>query len=388
MLSPERFGKNGPKKIKEDLSLGRMAFRAVFGYRPEPVTLKEGKEDITSLDQVTNAEEFLGALDFELINSLFDTLQEKSGLETEHRARISRDDITLRDKFKIHDLVVAGSLQPASLVSERREVGPRGVITGAWATAKISAYAYNIPVWQAALKTVIHESAHFISFQKEATSSKEQKDREWNDTIKNFDQIPAGTLTDFSKIGFQELKEVKERDESMMPKFTIFGKAFNEAVTEKLALEVTQEYMRSKGLKEVQGTDPNGKEIPTGSYPGERKMLEAVIVSISNALEVSREQVWRAIIREYFSGEEGLEKFSNHIAEALMQTHTATNAEAHRRKDKVARTQKFLRDLWTWKSETDKYTKEEEEAVVQQITEAIATMDTKTARNIALNLGL
>jgi len=365
----------------ESVPPGKAVFRAVFGYRPEVRKADAVAEKPTlSLEQVETAEQFMEALDLEMINGIYDKLQEKSGIPPEKRAAIPEKSIFLRSKFKLHDLIIGGSFQQASHFSEKENTDVRGRITLAWPSIKMNAAALNIPPWQLALDTIIHEIGHYVSYQEDMYSSKEAEDAAHRVFFKNFDSLPAGTVMADSRVGMQEVRSEKETVTAFVQKLTAHGKALNEGITERLAQEVSQEYSRRKGLSPSVILQPM-------SYPGERKMLDAVIIALADALSVDKDLVWRGVVRVYFSGEQGVEQFAQTISEVLDEAPALSRTDKKQKEGRIKLATQFTKNLWTRKKDPEAFLQEAGNLGLR-IQDAFQAIDQNRVRAIAKSLGI
>jgi hypothetical protein len=196
------------------------------------------------LQEVQTPEDFLNAVDWNLLNNLLDKLELRSGKskkEIQKSRRIQKRLVT---------------------ISSKPERESYGVTRGDGKSIRlywhpIAQDVSNIGVL--ALGTLIHEAVHV-----RATRSRRH------------------TTRGLSRIPFWNLKKV--------------AGALNEGVTEMIAQEILHKYLSEIGLTSLLD------ETEKGVYAEERICLALLMNSIAHNTGVEQDAVWGAFVREYFNG--------------------------------------------------------------------------------------
>lgn len=138
----------------------------------------------------------------------------------------------------------------------------------------------------------LHEATHSTSFYKLRIKIDEEKINEEKITI--LLKCGYGTIANRIKIKLIE-NEVKKED--LFERFD----GFNEAVTEKIAREISKKH-KEEILKEFNVSD-NEAVFPPIGYGNLLKILDTVIEKTAKKSGISKKEVWKKIKKGYFDGE-------------------------------------------------------------------------------------
>lgn len=288
-----------PQRTRDSGVFGINAIRNLLAKRDKR------ESGVISLDKIRTSEQFLEVVDFGLINSILGKIQRKSGIPDEAVVQIPREAVQISTKQNSRK-GTSGSFHFSVVVSETEEIPDRmrGKIVLEWDSINAGSRMNGLHAWKELLHALNHEAAHYASYLKQPATSAEDRRRHREKVLseERLAQLPDGAVIDDVTTGFQESRDLKDGS------YAIIGISLNEAVTEKIAQEITAEYLRSSGLAQKAKTHHSLDEV-RGGYHSERKMLDALILTMAHALSVEPELVWRAIVRCYFSGEQKVEDF-------------------------------------------------------------------------------
>ena len=270
-----------PRKKREKKPERKLELESLFDS--PGLTSSERTGHCSTLEQVQTPEDFLNIVDFDTLNDIFDDLQRKSGgpaelSNTGHRV--------LRDKITFH--------RPATLDDEKETTYGASFVAGGeiflrWTDENISSTVRGLQL----LHVLSHESTHVRGGYKAERFEKEgAKEGDW--------------VTGFNtRIGLEEtIQDTQEQN-------FCSGTGLNEAVTEKIGLEVFIEYLRRTGYSGHLDSVDTIRMIDKAAYAKERLVLEYMLEKLATASEVPLDTVWRGIVRAYMSGNQELEELMN-----------------------------------------------------------------------------
>ncbi|MDB5264469.1 MAG: hypothetical protein JWN64_40 [Parcubacteria group bacterium] len=270
------------------------------GARPEKVAMSEAVNDDARVaagleskqvtgdfDKASTPEEFIQSVDFNAINSIFDSLIKKAG--GADRVNVSGHDVSpTRISFDVSDngegfYVTAGEAKVYS-----------GEIALEWpSTVQQSRAQRNISL----LKSLLHESAHIRGAYTE-----------------QLERMEGGEISEATvRHGLWERHVTNTGTDSQT------ALSLNEAVTEDIAHEVLREYLIRTGNSSYL-TDPAILErLAMGAYVNDRLALSVIIQVIANETKVDKDQVWKGIVRAYMSGNDDLHKLFSDIETTIQE---------------------------------------------------------------------
>ncbi|MDP1689927.1 MAG: hypothetical protein Q8L52_01860 [bacterium] len=233
-----------------------------------------------ALENVKTPEDFLNAIDFQTLNEIFTKLAQKSG----------KDNPVWIDKSIIQ------------IDTEIGNSGENGRTPGKTINGEVILYwesilQAEIPFPFEAAHVLIHELVHITARQMSVI------DRGVSEDIRDLGVLVSNGL-------FETVTPLGENED----KGTAFAYYLNEAVTEQIAGEVMSEYLRRTGNGALFRTVNNGKD---DAYDVERIFLDAVIDSLAERLEVSRDTVWRGFVQMYLNGSQSTQNLVLKISEEL-----------------------------------------------------------------------
>lgn len=312
------------------------------------------------------------ALDLDLVNELFAKIQRKSGVHEAHIARVPRDAIIFDTKKSGFEKNMGTYTQAMYLPKGEAGQNTRGRLDLNWRSAYVEGAFTGRGGWRGVLATFVHESTHFVSNNHQSASSDEERMQlREGMTDEKWDEHPDNEPLEYCITGFHEYWDMKNGMHDV-------GFLINEAVTEKLSQEVVAEYTRVKGLKKP---DPRDMPLRTvgDAYKEERKALEALILSMADALETEPEQIWRSIVQAYFSNR-GIYNFVATTEEILGLKKSSKVAEylLNEDADKKRLPGKALREMRKRASQT----------LRKQIEKAVRTITREEAARLSASLGL
>lgn len=267
---------------------------SILDYMRAPA---ERRTNEISLDKVNSSEEFLNAVDFDALNEIMEEIARKSGrrmLRRVHRRDIEEDSATLDAMSEVKGgSTVEGGADPLNFK-----------IHFSWEKMQKSAEAFEgkVPAGVRALYALVHEMTHLYGFREHRLLPAGHKDL-------RFEGEGLELRTGYSDQQFGA-------DPGNLSEVAV---SLNEAVTEELALEAVNEYVRRTGESAMFDGHPEARKVlSTATYPVDRLVLQAVIGSLASRLEVDRDTVWRSFVRGYFSPEGKTAEFVVEIMRTLM----------------------------------------------------------------------
>jgi hypothetical protein len=267
--------------------------------RPAQSKKEEFPSPTISLEEVKRPEDFLAAIDWRLLNGIFDEIARKSGLQIPIEGDSSRwtgpDDVIVYEGYTPEMLAL--QKDDASLFGNVASVRDSGEIEISWktmieATANMEANSTLV-----ILHSLIHEMTH--------------KRAHNGDT--SFEESPTGS---HMQQGYKETDITTDNEEKL---FVSTGVSLDEAVTEAITHEVYIEYLRRVGLSRIAPTmmKLNGVEGITTSYELDRAFLNIVIADLSALLKVHPDEVWRGFVAGYFNNDASTKELVELIDETL-----------------------------------------------------------------------
>ncbi len=211
-------------------------------------------------------ERVLSVIDFEQLRSLFAARAEKSGIDPSHMNFVPKGRITA-----VPLLIQGGRYEVVSNVIYLSAVGSNIPTVGSERFITI-------------LLSVCHEEGHAVS-RTELHGMRENIEGALN-TEDNM-EIRLGYAKDVGKSG----------------KWKTFYELFDEGVTDKLAVEIAQEYVRQhpefNKTPAAQRLERGNVEMP---YPQAMRFVDSFIGRMSREVGVPKKVVWQSIVRGKFEG--------------------------------------------------------------------------------------
>src|SRR3989344_8929298 len=228
------------------------------------------------LEQVTTPEEFLKAVDFNVLNNIFDKLSQKSHDDTP--ASTSGHRVTPNAiKFVSTEEIGRSGLDGRCIIAT-------GQIFLVWPTQTVDAISTYWVV--RVLHALIHEATHVrggFKVQSQLHS-----------------YYPEHKAEVSIRWGLHEI-HARENEDGDIEKENI-GVSLNEAVTENITHEVLQLYLQQTGENKL-FTDPAlRKQVGFSFYGLDRFFLELVINILSQSLQTDRDEIWRGFVHAHMNG--------------------------------------------------------------------------------------
>lgn len=226
-----------------------------------------------ALEDVRTPEEFLQAVDFNVLNDIFDTLIRR--VEAEQPAsvtglRVSPERVTFDAKADSHgqEMTAAGRSNVSS-----------GKIALLWGKNDASAHpAYNVLTL---LGTLMHEATHVRGGY---TARGRERGNEFEVTI---------------RAGLRESRYNRANPH----RNKIIALSLNEAITEDISHEVLHEYLIRTGNSAFLNDPRLANELSNSEgYVLDRFVLATVIDALAREVGVPREEVWKGFVQAYMSG--------------------------------------------------------------------------------------
>lgn len=248
-------------------------------------------------ENIKTPEDFLEAIDFDTLNTIFDELIEKSGgMESVQNTgyRVSKEKIFFYpelNKIELGDYSIAGEANVSGgSIKLTWEIPTGEKITPAIVLNK--------------LRTLAHEATHI-----RGSRSEERGEFVTKDEYKSWTR--KGNINTGLKTLLFEIRSNRPTDELKI------GENLNEAVTENIGQSVLREYLIRTG----NGVYLNDKlvldEIGTGSYALERISLECVQLAMSQILDLPIDVIKKSFVHEYMSGNTQLMRLFEEIGEIM-----------------------------------------------------------------------
>ncbi|MDP2586532.1 MAG: hypothetical protein Q8P32_02055 [Candidatus Komeilibacteria bacterium] len=248
-------------------------------------------------------------IDLNKVRYIFEKIGERCGIKAKDLNFLKLDRITLTLNNKTQeggDLL--GIYHP---LSNRIALSARGILKDAWVLTDHPKEEKGIVINRDALEIstlakFIHEQIHAISYTR-IEESNENASIEKNNIfiqILNFVREQPASLFKSVKSGYAENKSENNVPKGEV-KYTKNYEVFDEAVTEKLSLEILREYLQQVSLENLKHNqienfiDRLEKESHYSEYI---KLLNYIIESISRTTKISERDVWQAIVRGKLEG--------------------------------------------------------------------------------------
>ncbi len=237
---------------------------------------------IVALEDVKTPEEFLQAVDFNVINDIFDTLVRKA--EDGQPVSITGNRIS-------PELVVFGiptQPQDEKLTIDGSSNVSSGRISLIWGEHNTSVHpAYRVIN---TLATLIHEATHVRGG---------YKTEEWERVGVHDASWAMGYIL---RTGLRESRSETNHD-APDPRQEKIALSLNEAVTEDISHEVLHEYLVRTGNSTFL-SDSNLARVlgDRQGYTLDRLVLATVIDALARELQVPRDEVWKGFVQAYMSG--------------------------------------------------------------------------------------
>lgn len=238
-----------------------------------------------ALENARTPEDFLRAIDFNVLNDIFDQISNRA--HDESPARTSGYDVSpARISWQ-----TPSKDRPHPMPGANSSTGEMHLV---WRSEKASDTTYPLEV----LLDLVHEATHIRSSYIDRTN------------------VEGPELTVGNRTGLAEFVDIVS-SESADTKTTRFGISLNEAVTETLALEVLREYLRRTGESVFVRESGFGEQSTSESYFLDQVALATIIQALSRKLTVDRDAVWKGIVHAYMSGSGEIKILFKEIADAL-----------------------------------------------------------------------
>lgn len=227
------------------------------------------------LEKVSTPEEFIKAIDFNVLNDIYDALAERSrdvGTSSTSGHRINPDKIEFTTCPEVADsIMVSGSADIEN-----------GSIEISWIHTEDVTSRYRAI---STLKTLAHESTHVRGGY--LCESRHESG------VSGF-VIRRGLWENVYQRGKEHIKD------------EIVGVSLNEAVTEEISHEVLREYLRRTGHGEYFQDEALANELGIGAYAVDRFVLKFLVEALSQRLNVSQSDVWKGIVHAYMNGNQDI----------------------------------------------------------------------------------
>lgn len=232
-------------------------------------------DPVIELEEVSTPEEFIRAIDFNVLNDIYDALAKRSrdaGMSSTSGHRINPGKIEFTPRLGAVDrIVTSGSADIEN-----------GSIEISWVHTEDVTSRYRAI---STLKTLAHESTHVRGGYK-------------------CESVHESGVSGFViRRGLSE--NVYQRDKEHI-KDEIVGVSLNEAVTEEISHEVLREYLRRTGHGDYLTDKALANELGIGAYAVDRFVLKFLIEVLSQQLNVSQSEVWKGIVHAYMNGNQDI----------------------------------------------------------------------------------
>jgi len=278
---------------------------------PEPITQAAEEMPISNapapereihgdFDHISSPESFIKAVDFKVLNDIFDSLERKSGGAEKIRNsghRIDPERISFTQGLIVGDDEIADTRGTARISTGEIKIG--------WDFEEVESLtpAESIDL----LRTLTHESTHVRGGYKEGA---------WGPTNHGSEAMSS------EFVGVVGLRKTQvnlivpyDPQHSITKVRGETGLNINEAVTENIGQEVLREYLIRTGNNSYL-RDPDVQRI-IGSYTPERLALSAVIAVLADKLEVDPANLWQSLVQAYMSGSQPIINTFREIQEVL-----------------------------------------------------------------------
>lgn len=268
---------------------------------PRPSSNERFQRPRLELEQVTTPEKFLKAIDFNVINDLFDELTRKAagGGETHVSGHhVSPENISF-DRPHVLEVLRLRTYEPRSLRGTTNV--PEGSIKLTW-DLKDSEKHQNYRAIDL-LRTLLHESTHLRGAYKSKESGRgSYEENNWEKEM----QFQIGLQNAAVHASLQRGIETEVR-----------GVSLNEAITETIAMDILPEYLIRTGNTGSLKDSRLLQELGPGAYIVDRVLLQLVIEKLAEKFEVDRDLVWRGFVQAYMTGSTSLQELFAEIYMAL-----------------------------------------------------------------------
>lgn len=245
---------------------------------PEMPKKERFPRPVVALKDVKNSEDFLKAVDFNVLNDILDKLVDKS-----HGSEPAKNTGFLLSPDRI--TFAAFENDQKSDIYGKSHVR-RGVVTLFCRDPQGDSPLF--PTALHLLHTLIHEGVHIRGGYRTESNQIGSRIREHKNVT-------------FEKIGFLEATTEEPLFEE--PETTCVGWSLNEAVAEEIAIEVMQEYLRRTGASALlQPESMASQAVGNATYLADRLVLVTVVTGLAERLGVSRDEIWKGIVREFMDG--------------------------------------------------------------------------------------
>lgn len=247
-------------------------------------------------ENVSTPEQFLNAIDFEVLNNIFDLLSAKSTKDTvRHNLghRIEREKIHFVSK-KTNEEV-----QLSRLGTARPYTGEIDLLWNRDTVSPISP-STNIEL----LATLTHEATHVRGGYNHEIHASEFE----NDVYSSVTTTSVGVEKFFKTTG--KYGESKKS----------FALNLNEAITEDIGREVLREYLIRTGNSSYLKDEKTLKEVGIGSYYNERLVFSCLLEVLSERFELPRDVLWKAFVHAYMNSSSEIIPLMLQMGETLERT--------------------------------------------------------------------
>lgn len=231
------------------------------------------------LEEVRNPEDILKAVDFNVLNDIFDRISAKSkGTEpvTTSGHKVTPENVTFNVEREEAERNIKGSADirrgKIYLVSEEKKRNSD----------------FNMSDVLDLLTTLMHESAHVrggYSHKSFMKNSLNYSDWKVGHTVRSG---LSQTNAESSNIAGRTIKRA--------------GLSLNEAVTENISHDVLHEYLTRTGNSTLLHDLTLSRDLEVGEYLQDRLFLAFIIEALSVRLEVHRDEIWKGFVQAYMSG--------------------------------------------------------------------------------------
>lgn len=237
-------------------------------------------------ENISSPEEFIAAVDFTVLNTIFDEMIAKSGGEGEvQNSGHKIDPSKISFKKDLKEIPAEGKVVGRAIVE-------RGEIELVWDYPEHSRVRPEKII--KLLATLAHEATHVRgSYVHEIVESPSGV------TVKGSDDA---ILKLEMKTGVEEIQGSSTLPGSYTYSYSYSGTSLNEAITENIALEVLREYLLRTGNSGYLADKHTHTEMGSGIYILERLAFNAVVSAFAEELHLSKEEVWRAFVHAYLRG--------------------------------------------------------------------------------------
>lgn len=268
---------------------------------PRPSSNERFQRPRLELEQATTPERFLKAVDFNVVNDLFDELVRKAagGGETHTSGhRVTPESISF-DRPHILEVLRLRTYEPRALRGSTNV--PEGSMKLTWDLEDPEKHRNYRAV--DLLKTLLHESTHLRgAYKTEESEHGSYKEGDWEKET----QSQFGLVSAAMHASLQRGIETEVR-----------GISLNEAVTETIALDILPEYLIRTGNTSFLKDPRLLQELRPGAYTVDRVLLQLVIEKLAEKFEIDRDLVWRGFVQAYMTGSTALPELFAEIYMAL-----------------------------------------------------------------------